>query len=50
MSLALDLAQNVHPVVVSEGPRHLVVIHRQVILLDAPQFGQTWRVDNFEHT
>ena len=37
MALPLDLAQDVDPVVVAQGPGHLVVVHRQVVLLDPPQ-------------
>lgn len=50
MSLALHLAQNVHSIIVSQGPWHLVVVHGQMVLLDAPKFGQPWWVDNFEHS
>lgn len=50
MPLALDLPQNVDAVVVPKGPRHLVVVHGQVILLDTPEFGQTSRIDDLEDT
>lgn len=32
-----------------ERSAHLVIIHTQVILLDAPQPGQTGRVGDLEH-
>lgn len=48
MALPLDLAQDVDPVVVAQGPGHLVVVHRQVVLLDPPQPGQPGWVDNLE--
>lgn len=40
VSLALHFPQDVDAVVIAEGPRHLVVVHGQVILLDAPQLGK----------
>lgn len=50
MSLALHLPKNVDSVIVTQCPGHLVVVHRQMIFLYAPKFGQTWRIDNLEHT
>ena len=47
--LSLDLSEYVDPVVVSEGPGHLVVVHGEVVLLDAPQLGQPRRVHDLEH-
>lgn len=47
--LALDLPQNVDSVVVPQRARHLVVVHGKMVLLDAPQLGQSRRIDNFEH-
>jgi hypothetical protein len=35
--LSLDLPEDVDPVVVAEGAGHLVIVHRQVVLLDTPQ-------------
>ena len=49
MPLALDLPQDVDSVVVSERARHLVVVHRQVVLLNAPKLGQAGRVHDLEH-
>ena len=50
MSLALDFSQNVDSVIISERARHLIVVHRQVIFLNAPEFGQPRGVDDFKHT
>ena len=36
MPLSLDFPENVDAVVVSQCPGHLVVVHRQVVLLNAP--------------
>ena len=47
--LSLDLSEYVDPVVVPQRPRHLVVVHGEVVLLDAPQLGQPRRVDDLEH-
>lgn len=49
MSFSLDLPQDVHSVVIPQGTRHLVVVHGQMILLDAPQLSQTRGVHNLEH-
>ena len=48
MPLSLHLPQYIDPIVVSEGPRHLVVVHGEVVLLDAPQLGQTRGVHYLE--
>ena len=50
VSLSLDFAKNVYSVIISQRSRHLVVVHRQVVLLNAPQLGQPGRVDDLEHT
>ena len=49
MPLALDLPEYVDSVVVAQRPRHLVVVHGEVVLLDAPQLGQPRRVHDLEH-
>ena len=49
VALSLDLPEYVDPVVVPQRPRHLVVVHGEVVLLDAPQLGQARRVDDLEH-
>ena len=49
MPLSLDLPQNVDSVVISESATHLVVVHAQMVLLNAPESGQAGRVDNLEH-
>jgi hypothetical protein len=46
--LPLHFPQNVDSVVISERPRHLVVVHGQVVLLDAPQLGQARGVHDLE--
>jgi hypothetical protein len=48
MALALDLPQYVDAVVVAQGPTHLVVVHGEMILLDAPEPSQARGVDDFE--
>lgn len=48
MPLALHLAQNVDAIVVAQCARHLVVVHRQMVLLDAPQLRQAGGVDDLE--
>ena len=48
MSLSLHLPQNVDSVVISESATHLVIIHAQVVFLNAPEPGQARRVDNLE--
>ena len=48
MTFSLNLAKNVDSVIISERAGHLVVVHRQVVLLNAPKLGQTGRVDNLE--
>jgi hypothetical protein len=50
MSLALDLPQDVHAVVVTKGTRHLVVVHRQMILLDSPEFRKSCWIDDLENS
>lgn len=48
MPFALHLPQDVDTVVVPQCPGHFVVVHREVVLLFAPQFGQSSRVDDLE--
>ena len=48
VSLSLDLPQDVDSVVVAECPAHLVIVHAQMIFLNAPEPRQTGRIDNFE--
>ena len=48
VAFALDLAEDVDAVVVAQGARHLVVVHRRVVLLDAPETGQTGRIGDLE--
>ena len=50
MPLSLHFPQNVDSVIISQSTRHLVVIHWQVIFLNAPKFGQSGRINNLEHT
>jgi len=50
VSFALHLPEDVYPVIVTQGSGHFVVVHGQVVLLYAPQFGQTRGVDNLEHS
>ena len=50
MPLSLDLAQDVDPVVVAQRPRHLVVVHGQVVLLDAPEARQPRGINYLEHS
>jgi hypothetical protein len=48
MALSLDLAQDVYAVVVAKGSGHFVVVHGEMVLLDAPKLGQAGGVHNFE--
>lgn len=48
--LALNFSQYVYAVVVPQSTRHLIVVHRQVVLLNAPELGEASWVDNFEDT
>lgn len=50
MSLALDLSENVDSIIVTERSAHFVVIHREMVLLNAPESGETRRIHNFEDT
>lgn len=50
MSLALHLSQDIHAVVVAQSARHLVVVHGQMVLLDAPELGQAGGIDDLEDT
>lgn len=50
MAFSLDLAQNVDAIIVAKSSRHFVIVHGQVIFLDAPQFGQTSGINDFENT
>jgi len=49
VAFSLDLAEDVDAVVVAQGPGHLVVVHRRMILLDAPEPGQSRRIRDLEH-
>lgn len=49
MSFSLNFSEDVHPVVVAQGAGHLVVVHGEVILLDAPELGQTSGIHYLEH-
>lgn len=49
MSFALDFSKYIHTVIVTQGSAHLVVIHRQMILLNAPQPRQPRWIDDLEH-
>lgn len=49
MPFTLDLPEDVHSVIVTQRAGHFVVVHRQVIFLNAPQFGQTRWIDDLEH-
>lgn len=50
VTLSLDLSEYVDAVVVAQSTAHLVVVHRQMILLDAPEPRQARGVDDFEDT
>lgn len=47
-SLARLLLEDLDPVVVAHGTRHLVEVHVQVVFLHAPELGQPVRVSYFE--
>lgn len=48
MPFALHLAQNIDAIIITQGTRHFVIVHRQMILLDAPQLGQAGGIDNLK--
>lgn len=50
MPFPLNLPKYIDSVVISEGSRHFVVVHGQMILLYAPEFGQTRRIHYFKHS
>lgn len=47
---ALNLPEYIDTVVVPKCSAHLVVIHRQMVLLYAPESGETGRIDDLEYT
>jgi len=49
VSFTLYLPQDINTVVVSEGAGHLVIVHAEVVLLDAPEPRQSWWVHDLEH-
>ena len=48
MAFSLYFAEDVDPVVIAEGPGHLVVVHGRMVLLDAPEASQSGRIGDFE--
>lgn len=50
MTFTLDFSQNVDAIVVTKSAAHLVVIHGQVIFLNAPESGETGWIDDLEDT
>ena len=50
VALSLNLPKDIDSVIVSEGAGHLVIVHGQVVLLYAPEAGQTRGVNNLENT
>jgi len=48
MSFSLHFAQNVDSVVISKSSGHLVVIHRKMVLLNAPKFSQSGGINDLE--
>ena len=48
VSLPLDFPEDVDSVVIPQGTRHLVIVHREVVLLDPPELGQAGRVHDLE--
>ena len=48
MALSLHLPQDVDSVVISQCSTHLIIVHAQMIFLNAPEPGQSGRVNNFE--
>uniref|UniRef100_A0A182QT81 Uncharacterized protein n=1 Tax=Anopheles farauti TaxID=69004 RepID=A0A182QT81_9DIPT len=49
VTFTLYLTQDVDAVVVAQGTRHLVVVHREVVLLLAPQLRQPGGIDDLKH-
>ena len=49
MTFTLNFSQNVDSIIISESSTHLVVVHAQMVLLNAPEPGKSGRVDDLEH-
>lgn len=49
MTLSLNFAQYVDAIVVTQRARHLVIVHAEMVLLNAPQARQSRRVHDLEH-
>ena len=49
MALALHLPQYIDAIIVAESAAHLVVVHRQMVLLDAPESGEARGIDDLEY-
>ena len=48
VALSLHLPQDVDSVVISQCSTHLIIVHAQMIFLNAPEPGQPGRVNDFE--
>lgn len=50
MTLALNLPQDINPVIVAQSSAHLVVVHRKMIFLYTPKTCEAWRIDDFKNS
>lgn len=49
VTFSLNFPEDVDAIIIAQRPAHLVVVHREVVFLDAPESSQSGRIDNFEH-
>jgi len=45
---ALNFSQDINTIIIPQSPGHFVIVHTEVVLLDAPQTGEPSWVDDFE--
>ena len=49
MTFTLNFSENIDSIIISQSSAHLVIVHAQMVLLNAPEPGQTSRINNLEH-
>ena len=49
MTFTLNFSENIDSIIISQSSAHLVIVHAQMVLLNAPESGQTSRINNLEH-
>ena len=48
MPFALNFSQDINTVIISESAGHFVIVHTEVVLLDAPKTSEPGWVDDFK--